>query len=107
MRRTLLFPLALLSVAAWGDESYIGLYLQGQKIGWTSLYTSDITYEGKPAKKADSRMMLGAQMLGGSMSFTMDSTTISTPSGKPIRMKFKSSSAGRVQEVDAVFSNTN
>ena len=56
MRRTLLLPLAFFSVVAWGDEAYIGLYMQGQKIGWTSLFTSDMVFEGKAAKKADIRL---------------------------------------------------
>lgn len=103
MRSPATLLLALIAVPAWSETTYLGLYLQGAKIGYSSYATAPAKLNGKSVVRSDSRTMMNVGMLGQSMSMKMDSTTWLGAKGEPLRMKFRMSSAGRVQTVDAVF----
>ncbi len=103
MRTLLAFSALLASSLAGAETTYLGLYLQGSKIGYASYSSSAITLKGRPATRSDSRTMISAGMLGTPMTFQTDSTTWSDPSGRPTRMLFRMESAGRTQSVDATF----
>lgn len=106
MRVLCVSALGFLVASAPAETTYLGLYLQGAKIGYSSYAAKAERYNGAAANRSDSRTVMNVGMLGQSMSMVMDSTTWTTPKGAPIRLKFRTSSSGRVQLVDAVFSKS-
>ncbi len=89
--------------SVWSSTEYLGLYMQGQKIGYSSYGTEKTTYSGKPASVSRSKTVMSTGLLGTALTINMDSATWSTPTGKPLRIRFHMSSAGRVQDIEAVF----
>ena len=102
---SLLLALALLAPpqkAALAEESYLGLYLQGQKIGYVSSKLSSARLDGALTARSDSRTVMDMGLLGTSLKMTIDSSTWSVK-GRPVRMTFRQASSGRVQTMDARF----
>ncbi len=102
--KSLLALLALCaSAVSYSQTSYLGLYLQGNKIGYSSYTSSPVTLNGKKVNRSDSKTVMDAQLLGTAMSMQMVSSTWTNAAGTPLRMTFNMSSAGRHQKVDATF----
>lgn len=94
----------LLSAGALAAEkSYLGIFLQGSKIGYTVSSSGESELGGKSAKRTDGATVIDAGLLGAAMKTTIKSTTWHDANGKPIRMEFSVESAGRVQKLDATF----
>jgi hypothetical protein len=100
------FILTGVAPLATAETTYLGLYLQGTKIGYSSYAAAPAKIDGKAATRSDSRTVMNVGLLGQAMTMNMDSTTWTTPSGAPLRLKFRMSSSGRVQTVDAVFNRS-
>ncbi len=102
-KRLVLVLIALLSsVFAWADTHWFGLYMQGTKIGYTR--TTSTVVDAKPAvERRDSKTVVTTQMLGQEMQIEIETSTWIDRSGRPTRMVFKNTSAGRVMTVDAEF----
>lgn len=108
MRTLSLFVLATagtfgLTAAAFAETTYLGLYLQGSKIGYSSYASGTDRLGDKAATRTDARTVMDTGLLGTQMRIEMTSTTWTTPKGAPMRMRFSMSSGGRTQKVDAVF----
>ena len=99
----LTFALALLVPPA--ETSYLGLYIQGQKIGYASSTSAPGKLDGKAVERSDGHTVLDLGLLGTPLKMTVDSSTW-TLAGKPLRMTFRQESAGRVQTMDARFVGT-
>lgn len=106
MRKFLPLVVLFLAGQCWADESWLGLYMQGNKIGYSYSSLTDTTLNNAPAKKSESSMVMNTSLLGQAMSMRVDSSSWLDAKGKPILMKFTVSSAGRVQKVDAVFTSS-
>lgn len=104
MRRLIFVPILwlLTLTAAFGAESWLGLYLQGTKIGYSSTIETDDSLAGKPARKSVSATVIDAGMLGTSLSLRIDSTTW-TIADSTAQMEFLVSSSGRTQKLIAKF----
>ncbi len=92
-----------LAGAAWCETSYLGLYMSGSKIGYSAYTSTDAKLNGKAVKRSDSITRMDIGLLGTAMTIQMNSTTWSTAAGKPLQMNFVMESAGRKQNVSAVF----
>lgn len=104
----LLLALALLAPKPLNpvpEESYLGLYLQGQKIGYVASKEGPTTLDGQAVSRSDSRTVMDMGLLGTPLKMTIDSSTWSIK-GKPVRMTFRQESSGRVQTMDARFIGT-
>lgn len=106
------FPILALCGVAWGlsggasaETTYLGLYMQGSKIGYSSYASMPERLNGNATTRTDSSTVMDTGLLGTTMKIEMTSTTWTTTKGAPIRMKFTMSSGGRTQKVDAVFGN--
>lgn len=99
----LLLTLVLAASALANEKSYLGIFLQGSKIGYTVSSSSETEFEGKSAKRTDGSTIIDAGLLGAAMKTTIKSTTWQGADGKPMRMEFSVESAGRLQKVDATF----
>jgi transglutaminase-like putative cysteine protease len=97
--------LALLPVVAFAhaEESWLGLYRQGNKIGYAYSSLTDTILNKVPAKKSESNSVMNVGMLGQAMSIKMASTSWIDKQGRPIMMKFDVESGGRHQKIDALF----
>ena len=101
-------PLLLICAGgrAVAGPTYLGLYLKGNKIGYSCYESTTAKLNGTLLNRSDSKTVIDAGILGSSMSVTMNSTAWTNRSGRPIQMKFDSSSDGRVNRVLAVFHPT-
>jgi hypothetical protein len=85
------------------ETTYLGLYLQGSKIGYASYSDADALLDGRAVKRNDSVTVMDTALIGSSLKIRIDSTTWTQRDGKPARMKFVIASGGRTQRVNAVF----
>jgi len=95
------FALTPLSVQA--QDTYLGLYMQGNKLGYASYSSAKDSLNGKPVTRSDSKTMMSTGLLGTAMVIEIDSRTWTSASGSPVRMDYAMSSAGRTQKVVANF----
>jgi hypothetical protein len=103
MKFVLIAGLALLSAFGRADTEYLGLYLNGSKIGYSSFSSSNVTLSGKRMTRSDSKSVMDASLLGTPVSIEMYASTLADSNGKPVKMSFTTSSGGRSQVVDATF----
>lgn len=102
--KRLFFVLVALTwaVSAWASDEWFGIYLQGQKIGYTQTSTKKV--DEKPAvERRDSLTVVATQMLGSEMKVEVRTSTWIDAKGRPTRTIFENSSAGRVLKVTADF----
>lgn len=100
-RLYLIVFLFFVSAISRAEESYLGIYLQGTKIGYAFTNTSDDVIAGKPLQKVTGRTYMDMGLLGQPLKVVVDQVSWSGKDGKPTLMKFEMSSAGRVQRVEA------
>src|SRR6185503_13618575 len=105
LRRLPLLALLLLACTTLAQESYIGLFMQGQKIGYVESKSQDETVGGQALKRTDSKTVIRAGLLGDAMTVTIVSQSWTDVKGSPKLMKFLVDSAGRSQRTEASFTN--
>lgn len=88
------------------EKSYLGIFLQGSKIGYSVSSSQDADLEGRKLRRTDGATILDAGLLGAAMKTTIKSATWQGVDGKPVRMEFSVESAGRVQTTVAKFTTT-
>ncbi|MBS1706110.1 MAG: transglutaminase domain-containing protein [Armatimonadetes bacterium] len=93
-----------LSVAGWADEAWMGLYMKGEKIGYTGAVTSPDKLDGKAVTKSYSVMVLSGTMLGGDLDMKQEITSWISAAGRPIKSVITSTSSGRLTKATASFS---
>lgn len=103
MKRIFVTIVIALASLGFGQETYLGLYLQGSKMGYSAYKQSDDTLNGKAVKRNDSRTVINAGLLGTAMQMEIQSVSWSDANGKPLKMRFVTTSSGRTQTLDAVF----
>lgn len=86
-------------------ETWLGLYLDGKKIGYSSSIDVPDRVNGKACVRTDSKTVISANLMGTSMTMDMASSSYIV-GGKPQRMVFSITSAGRTQKMDAWFGST-
>lgn len=103
MKRIFVTLALALSCLGLTQETFLGLYLQGSKLGYSSYRQSDDQLEGKPVKRNDSRTVINAGLLGAAMQMEIQAVSWTDGNGKPIKMRFVTTSSGRSQTLDATF----
>lgn len=91
------------ALVAPAETTYLGLYLQGNKIGYASYDSANAKLDGRTVQRTDSRTVMNAGLLGAALSMKVDSSTWVSPKGQPLRMTFRMASGGRSQNLDARF----
>ena len=104
MKRNLsLVGCLLVTTLVHAEESSLGLYLQGQKIG-TSRFTSvESNFEGQPAKKSTSTTTMNLALMGQDLTLKIDSSSWTSLSGKPLLMRYRQESGGKWSRMEARF----
>lgn len=101
LRRALLvITLIWLSAVSIAQE-VIGLYMQGELIGFSRSSSGPDTVAGKPMTKQVSRTYMKTGLLGSPVVITIDIVTWIGSNGKPTLMKYDMVSAGRSNKVEA------
>lgn len=98
----IVFAMAVFS-AAQAEEQFLGLYMGGNKIGYSSFNTHPDTLGGQRMSRTDSTTVMNAGLLGAAMKMRMEGTTWTNASGRPVKILFIMSSSGRVQKTTATF----
>jgi len=104
VRVSFVFLILLLASSGLCRESWLGLYLNGQKIGYASSIDKPDKIDGKPCVRTDTKTFLSANLMGSLMTMDMSSTSY-VISGRPVRMTFSLVSSGRTQKLEARFSS--
>lgn len=97
--------LFVLASGALANVEWLGVYLQGQKIGYSYSKTEKADLGGKKIDLTLSKMEIGTQMLGSSMRIMVDSS-VWIDGGKLVQSYYKMSSGGRTLAVNARYSST-
>lgn len=100
------FVLLVASAIAIAEESYMGIFMSGKKIGYAASSVEDELVSGRALKRTTSKTVIDAGLLGAALSMTIDLVSWTTPDGKPAMMKFAMSSSGRSQKVEANFAES-
>lgn len=95
--------LLALSCSAFSEDSYLGIFIQGKKIGYAVSGSSEAELGGRKVQKFTSKTVMNLGMLGAALSSVIEQTSWTTKEGKPLLMKFATTSAGRSQKVEANF----
>lgn len=95
-----------LCAVAFAEETWLGIYMQGQKIGYSSYATFDGGPTGHPGKRTESLTVMDSKMLGASLNLRVKSTTYLDSNGRTLQMMVEQESGGRKQTLDARFGPT-
>ena len=87
--------------AAITKDYWIGTYINGKKSGYTSVHTTNTSYEGKPATDTVSHSLVKIQMLGANVEQDVTQHTISDAAGRPLVEVFDLASNGSTIHLDA------
>jgi hypothetical protein len=105
MRNLLVLAALLMAVMAAAEEQFLGIYMGGNKIGYSSYNTHPDMYGDKKVVRTDSKTVLDASLLTAALKMRMEGTTWATSAGKPLRMNFMMTSSGRTQKIVALFNS--
>lgn len=96
--RSLLFILAV-TLSSWGyaKTDWLGIFLQGQKIGYSSSTQTDLSN----GYRRDVVTEIKSELMGSALQISIRSSSWFDPKGNLTRMQFKSSSLGRDLQVTA------
>jgi hypothetical protein len=90
---------------AAGRETWLGLYFNGKKIGYTSLIVEQSDYRGKPAWKIISNSVTRIELLGNRVSQDVDVISYTDLSYAPLYQEYKISSNQSVLQLKAEYSS--
>lgn len=102
MRSALVFLCLVLAAFGRAEKSYIGLYMQGTRIGYAVSQSFDVNEHGA-VLRSDSKTVMSAGLLGSDVKVIINSSTWSDAQDKTVRMEFNVESAGRTQSTLARF----
>jgi hypothetical protein len=104
-RLILVWLVVMSSALAWGTgqkREWMGVYLQGQKIGFSESLEETVEWRGRSVMRTTSSLRVGTQMLGSAMQISVD-TVGWFEKGRVLRSETTMSSAGRKLTTSAEF----
>jgi hypothetical protein len=84
-------------------ESWIGMYFNGTKMGYTRIHTSPSTFRGKPATKLTTTSVARIALLGNSVEQNTSSVTYTGNGSQPIYQEYKLESNGSTTNIKAEY----
>ncbi len=82
-------------------ESWLGIYFNGKKIGYSSLHTERSTYRDSPALKITSKSVTHIELFGNSVSQDVTFTLFTDSSYTPLHQDYHISSNGSAMDLTA------
>ena len=92
-----------LSGTARSEGSYLGIFIQNRKIGYSSSRVSEEKVAGQTLRRTVSLTLMDLGMLGQRLTTTIQTTTLATVEGEPRQMQMVVTSSGRTQNIEANF----
>jgi hypothetical protein len=89
--------------AAEPEESWYGVYMGENKLGYVHVTTQDKEYQGQPAVYSQSEFVMKLQMMGQSTGLEQTGDEYQTKDGRPLCLNMTMSSMGRSTKVEAKF----
>ena len=89
---------------AHSAPTYLALFIQGHKIGYSSYVSVSANWHGQVVERSDTRTVMDTGLLGTPLHLQIDSQTFSDAIHGVLEMKFDMESQGRKQLLDAEFS---
>ncbi|MBX3112093.1 MAG: transglutaminase domain-containing protein [Fimbriimonadaceae bacterium] len=105
LRAVVFFGLTLVAAFVQAEETWLGLYIGADKLGYTYYDTTTAAGSRTPTKRVAKTVLTG-RMLGQNLNISVDSTTTFTTKGDLDVQQFHMSSGGRVVNVTAKFTAT-
>ncbi len=106
MRLLAIAALYICGSLASADETKLGLYIKGSKIGSLSYTTEETEFAGKPAKKTTSKTEMSLTLEGQAVTISENSSSWSSPNGKPLLIRSYTQSGGKWTRSEARFGLT-
>ena len=103
MRLAFFAVVAAFGAHAFADETHLGLFMNGSKIGTLAYSTDDAQLNGVATKKSISKTRMSVALEGQPVSISVDSTTWTNLAGKPILMRYYMESGGKWSRSEARF----
>lgn len=103
VRRATALLLLLACTFAQAEESYLGIFIQGSKVGYVKSTTSNVKLDGKTVVRSESNTRIDLALLGQGLTINQDTISWSSLQGAPLKVQAKMASAGREQKIDATF----
>ncbi len=107
MRTLLTLFIAAIAGLGRAAPTYLGLYIQGHKIGYASYASMSANFKGRQVERSDTHTVMDTGLLGTPMHIEIDSHTFTGDRNEPLQMTFKMESQGRSQSVIADFGAKN
>ncbi|MCH7945221.1 MAG: hypothetical protein IIC73_04295, partial [Armatimonadetes bacterium] len=103
--KRILAALVLLAVASAGfpAEEWLGIYMQGAKIGYSSSAEAEGGWDGTAGRHSTSLSVIDSRLLGTRLRMQIEGRSWFDDEGRPQRLEYKIESGGRVSEVVVVF----
>ena len=103
--KRILAALVLLAVATAGfpAEEWLGIYMQGAKMGYSSSAEAEGGWDGTPGRHSTSLSVIDTVLLGTRLQMRIEGKSWFDGQGLPQRMEYRVESGGRVSEVVVVF----
>ena len=92
--------------ASAAQTEYLGVYMQGGKVGYSSYSAGPSVLNGKKVTKTVSTTKLSLNLIGTAVEVSINGVTLADGHGRPLRMTFDQTSRGRHQYVVADFGPT-
>jgi hypothetical protein len=105
MKKLLVLFASLSFVAAQAEEQFLGLYMGGNKIGYSSFSTHPDLLNNVKVNRTDSSTVMNTGLLGSALQMKMEGTTWANEIGRPLKILFTMTSAGREQKLIALFNS--
>lgn len=99
----LLLPVGLSADTGGSSGSWLGVYLQGQKMGYMHLTVSDAKYKGRSCKRVESVLRTRLVLLRANLQQDIRTTIFADERFTPYFETFETESGGRKTTVEATF----
>jgi hypothetical protein len=99
---TLVLGPSLVAASPAGDI-WLGMYFHGTKIGYTHVNSAKVTYRGIEAIRDVSKSVTRLEMLGQTVSQTVDLVSYSDSKHRPIHQEYRMASTGSVTTITAEY----
>jgi hypothetical protein len=103
MKRLISLLLVLMPALLLAEESWLGIYMQGAKIGHAHYRAADEERNGQKVRRNDSTSVMHMKMLGQELLVEIKSVSWSDSAGQLIESRHTIDSAGRTSNIRAMY----
>ncbi len=87
-------------------DVWLGMYMSGERIGYSHIHTEPATYKGKPALKMTSKGITKLKLFGAEVEQDEETETVTDLQQRPLRQTMNISSNGSALHLEVVYDYT-